>query len=195
METDDEQPVPKFISDDLGDGFNDDNDSDNESADSAGSGCYWRGASNIHRQRFFESQFGETWHRRQNYVSPIKGGMTGKSNVYFNTTICKVLHDGKKSFRLLVAHRDNETASVVVTMMTDDCDLNFINIKVTSTISDKTEGVFAYKYSKPNNFGNDIDDNKNKTNDDLDTNPDDDHIDDLDDEPDDDKKLPYVEKK
>ena len=48
METDDEQSVPEFINDDLGDGFDDDNDSDN-------SGSFWRGATNINRLRFLNS--------------------------------------------------------------------------------------------------------------------------------------------
>jgi hypothetical protein len=199
METDDEQSIPEFIFDDLGDGFDDDNDSDNEPKVSFHSGCFWRGASNIHRQRFFEYQFKEPWHRGEDYVSPIKGGMTTKEGVYFNTTICKVLHEGRKSFRLLVAHRDNETASVVVKMMTDDLNVNYINIKVTSTISDNTEGVFAFKYSKPNDLRNYFDDSNNETNDDLYTQPDDDPVDDLDDYPNDDtnedKKLPYAENK
>ena len=207
METDDEQSIPEFIFDDLGDGFDDDNDSDNERKVCLGSGCFWRGASNTQRQRFFEYQFDEPWHRGENYVSPIKGGITTKEGVNFNTTICKVLHEGRKSFRLLVAHRDNETASVVVKMMTDDLNVNYINIKVTSTISDNTEGVFAYKYSKPNDLRNYLDDSKNKTNGDLYTQPDDDPVDDPDDDPvddpdddpdddtDDDKKLPYVENK
>ena len=177
METDDEQSVPEFINDDLGDGFDDDNDSDN-------SGSFWRGATNINRQRFFEFKFGEPWHCGENYVSPIKGSWIHQKDVYFNTTICKVLHEGRKSFRLLVAQRDNETASIVVKMMTDDNNVNYINIKVTSTISNNTEGVLVYKYSKPNNLlANDIDDSKIGT------------IVDSTNNHDDDKKLPFLEKK
>ena len=93
------------------------------------------------------------------------------------------MHEGRKSFRLLVAQRDNETASIVVKMMTDDNNVNYINIKVTSTISNNTEGVLVYKYSKPNNLlANDIDDSKIGTNVDSTNNHDDD------------KKLPFLKK-
>ena len=149
MSTDDEASVPTFITDPLDDGYDDDislsNDSDNESS---GSGCFWRGADNIHRQRFFEHHFRETWHRGRDYTQPIGGSMTYRNEVYFNTTICKVLHEGKKAFRLSVAHRDNEVASIVIKLRNDKDNDEYIDIKVTSTITDKSNGVLSYKYSK-----------------------------------------------